>query len=287
MARGVSELYGAHSHSDIYVIGTGPSLRVFPVDFFEEKTTIGLNLAWQQVANLTYAITIHPDLNIPEFMDGSPPLENTTWIVKREKLHNMAPELIAHADENFYFFGTNGKPNTSSDPAKSDAGRMPQWLLEPTGDYLYLWTTIAQPAVNLAANLGAQNVILVGCDNAPLLDNHHATGQHTMWKGGDPLDRYREYYEGMAEVRRVLRSRGVNVVSLTPFVTVGDIEGDFARLCDELDRPTTIDQVDISSSYVAPWEGSTSVPSGTRRGYGPTRATPSLLRRVARRARRR
>ena len=68
--RSIEELYGRHPGSDIYVVGTGASLRVFPLAFLENKITIGLNMAWK-VAPVQYSITIRPELNIPEFM-GEP-----------------------------------------------------------------------------------------------------------------------------------------------------------------------------------------------------------------------
>ena len=96
----------------------------------------------------------------------------------------------------------------------SQAGRVLDWVREPTRDRLYLWSSISQSAVNLAANMGAKNVILVGCDNCALLGNHHAHRQHTFWKGAAPEFRYNQYYEGLAEVRSALRERGVNLVSI-------------------------------------------------------------------------
>src|SRR3546814_4728584 len=66
-----------------------------------------------------------------------------------------------------------------------------------------------------------------------------------MWKGADPQLRYMQYYEGVAEVRATLRDRGVNVVSMTPFVKLDGAEIDFQRLCDELNRERDINNVDI------------------------------------------
>lgn len=111
---------------------------------------------------------------------------------------------------------------------------------------------IAQTATNLAANMGARNIILVGCDNAPLGENHHAHAQHTRWKSVDPQHRYRQYYEGIAEVRATLRKRGINVVAMNPFLKVDAAEHDFARLCDELGVTKVIRGKDVSPSLTKP-----------------------------------
>jgi hypothetical protein len=237
--RPVSELYNRHPGEDIYVIGTGTSIRVLPPDFFERKVTVGLNMAWKNVP-VRYAITIHPDLNIPEFI-GEPARPEITWIVPREKSRRLlTAQQFAHADAHFLNFEYHGKPNTQRLNDPLDSGRILDWVRRPIDDYLYVWSSIAQTGANLAANLGARNIILAGCDNAPLMDNHHAHAQHTRWKGVAPEHRYQQYYEGMAEVRTALRERGVNLVSLQPFLGISNFEADFKRLCDELDLPLII-----------------------------------------------
>ena len=118
--------------------------------------------------------------------------------------------------------------------------------LDGGGDYLYLWTSVSQTAVHLAANMGARNVILIGCDNTALAGNHHAHQQHTFWKNEDPNIRYHQYYEGLVEVRTAVRKRGVNVVAVSPFLGIGYHDEDFSVLCKELDVPEFIENKDIS-----------------------------------------
>ncbi len=239
-AKCVSELYHRHPGSDIYVIGTGASLRTFPKAFLSNKITVGLNMAWKTLP-VQYAITIHPELSIPEFLSNELPHPEITWITKYDKTKALVTaEQFKYAEENFYFFDNVGHPNTQPPNKPSDAGRILDWIRQPTDNKLYLWTSIAQAGVNLAANLGAANVILVGCDNCALLGNNHAHKQHTRWRDEAPQTRYQEYYEGLAEMRPILRDRGVNLISLTPFLTLEAPGQDFQRLCEELDQPDYI-----------------------------------------------
>jgi hypothetical protein len=245
--RGVSELYGRHAGSDIYIVGTGASMRVFPHSLLEGRITIGLNMAWKQVP-VTYGVTIHPDLNIPEFLAGESARPQIIWAVGRRKCEVvLKPDQLQYARENFFGFGYDGKPNTQPPTEPSDAGRNPAWLEKPAGDNLYVWSSIAQTAVNLAANLGARNIFLVGCDNCALSGNHHAHVQHTRWKGVAPEYRYRQYEDGMAEVRSAMRHRRINVVSLTPFVTLREPERDFESLCEELEVAMRLSGPEIST----------------------------------------
>lgn len=241
----VSELYNRHPGSDIYIVGTGTSLRVFPLDMLKGRITIGLNMAWKKV-DVLYCITIHPELNIPEFMPNESPHPEIEWIIKPEKLQNVEESKRHLVADRSYFFESFARPNTQPSDQPSDSGREAAWVEKPHGDSLYQWSSISQTAVNLAANMGAKNIFLIGCDNSPLLDNHHAHDQHTRWKGVDPNLRYDQYYEGLAEIRPFLRKRGINLVSINPFLSLNLPERDYQRLCVELDQPKHIASHDVS-----------------------------------------
>jgi hypothetical protein len=235
----VSALYDKYPRADIYVVGSGTSMRVFPVSLLDGRITIGLNQAWK-VAPVTYGITIAPHLNVPEFMPGEDARPEITWVTKRDKAASvLTQEQLAHADRSFYSFEIRHGKGSGGDWV-TDSGRVLDYVRRPTGDRLYQWSSISQTAVNLAANMGARNVFLVGCDNCSLLDNHHAHQQHTKWLGEPPDTRYLQYYEGLVEVRATLRERGVNLVSLTPFLKLDEPERDFLRLCEELERPEIV-----------------------------------------------
>ena len=100
--------------------------------------------------------------------------------------------------------------------------------------------------LDLAGWTESRNIFLIGCDNSALLGNHHAHDQNTRWKGVLPQERYDQYYEGLAEVRSVLRSRGVQVVSLSPFLGLGKVERDFRRLCTDMGQETYVGSRDVS-----------------------------------------
>lgn len=244
----LSDLYNIHSNKDIYIIGTGTSFRVFPPSFFDDKITIGLNRAWELI-DVDYSISMVPHLNFPEFENKNSP-SKTKWVTKKEKyIPHATDEMVKAASDSYYFFRTDGQTSIAGLDEPSEAGRVLDWVANPNDTFLYLWTSISQTAVNLAANMGAKNIILVGCDNCALSGNHHAQNQHTLWKGADPDDRYMQYYLGLKEVRNVLHSKGISVLSLTPFLKLDNPELDFSELCTLLDKESFIDNHDI---YKAP-----------------------------------
>ena len=240
----LSDLYGKYPGQDIYVVGTGTSMRVFPTGFFDGKITIGLNQAWKLIEP-TYCITMMPKLNIPEFIAGERPRPDIIWITKEKKVTTQcSADELAHSRRNHYFFDSRGRRSINGLDEPSEAGRCLEWVAEPHPTNLYLWTSISQSAVNLATNMGARNVILCGCDNAAIGQNHHAHGQHTMWKGEDPERRYHQYYEGLLEMRAVLRNRGVSLLSMSPFLKLDAFEEDFRHLCHDLGLATHIENSD-------------------------------------------
>lgn len=247
----IGNLYGKHAGADIYIVGTGTSLRVFPTSFFEDKITIGLNQAWK-IFPTTYCITSVPEFNIPEFIDGEQPRPNIIWITKQAKLRDVASRRHSEFNaERVYFFENNveGQRGIISLDEIDDTGRNLDWVRTPDSRKLYLWTSISQAALNLAANMGAKNIILAGCDNAALGENHHAHDQHTMWRGDAPEVRYLQYYEGLSEIREVLRKRQVNVVAINPFLKLDNPELDFRRLCGELGQQDHIASVDVARGH--------------------------------------
>ena len=244
--QSVETLYNKYQDQDIYILGTGASVRVFPLDMLRGRTVIGLNMAWK-LWPVNFGITMRPELNIPEFMgEGDHP--NIQWITKPNKLTSQEQlDFVVRNAERFYSFRTDGKKCDLPKDQPSEAGRMLEWVRKPTGQFLYLWSSISQSAMNLAANMGAKNIFLIGCDNSALGGNHHAHAQHTFWKGEDPNVRYRQYEQGCHEVRMVLQERGVNVVSLTPFMSLSDADRQFAELCDAVGKPRYIENPDITS----------------------------------------
>jgi hypothetical protein len=60
--------------------------------------------------------------------------------------------------------------------------------------------------------------------------------------------RYQEYEDGLAELRPGLRKRGINLLNLTPFISLKWPERDFLRLCKELGKPEYIANHDITAT---------------------------------------
>ena len=197
-----------------YVVGTGPSLRCLPPDFFTDKFTIGLNQAYKRL-RCHLSVTVHPEL-VQEyeanFKLGQSP---TRWVVKKKP--PMAHLEIG--DPRYYVFGTSYDLAAVRNRPK---------------DTLYLGEGVQTCAMDLAARLGAKFIVLVGCDAACLEGDYHAHDQHVRWVGRTPEAQYKLYRDSTAAVRRQLRGMGVSVMTLSPFIGADAAAEDYRRLRGEL-----------------------------------------------------
>ena len=133
----IKSLFRKHPGYDIYVVGTGPSSRILPSNFFDGRIAIGLNQAYRSF-NLTYSITVHPELEIEyRLLHTAKKVDTnkTQWIVKRK-----APNKLPLHDPTRYVF------NTSYEWSKF-AGNVP--------DTLFLGKSVCPTAIDMAIRMGA------------------------------------------------------------------------------------------------------------------------------------
>lgn len=212
----IEQLFDKHKNEDIYVVGTGPSLRVFPIAYLSDKITIGLNQAWKTLPT-TYSISVHPELVVEYEKAKTKP--KTNWIVKQKnEFANKSFE-----DKTYYIFRTVDKDFSI--------------FTKPVKDHLFIGRGVQQTAMNMAALMGAKNIILVGVDMTDVGGDHHGHDQHVKFHGLEPKDVYAEYRKYTALARRELKKININVLSLSPFIGSCDGSEDYLRLCVELGLP--------------------------------------------------
>lgn len=197
----INALRNKHVEEDIYILGSGPSLRIFPAKFFYGRTTIGLNQAWKTI-NTTYNLTVHPDEIIPRDYIK----RKQIWITKRKK--HFTPRL--HSNNNIYWFISNG----SNVKDFSFAGQSCA-----DGRRLYVGRGVQTAALILAARMGARAAFLCGCDFGPIGSDHHATWQSVRFHGMPPDGVYREYYLNTRIVKEIVEKEfGMVIINCNPFL---------------------------------------------------------------------
>ncbi len=219
----VDALSGKHKDADVYIVGTGPSLRCLPLDYFKGKVTIGLNQAWRYMP-LTYSITVHPEL-LPDY--DAETKHRTQWIVKKKPPRGD----LEFTDPVYYVFNTTTE---LSDVSARPSGK------------LYLGEGVQTTAMDLAARMGARTLFLVGCDANNIGGDFHGHDQHVRWLGLQASEQYALYRKRTAQVRTVLRGLGVNVMTLSPFIGTDAGHEDYVRFQKELKLPKLPAPKDIS-----------------------------------------
>jgi hypothetical protein len=91
-------------------------------------------------------------------MEGEQPRPDITWVTRANKIRALSAsaERLVFAEENYYSFDSKGKKPSISLMNPLSLVAMLEWVRTPTPDKLYLWSSISQSAVNLAANMGAK-----------------------------------------------------------------------------------------------------------------------------------
>jgi len=200
-----------------FVIGTGPSLRCFPLEFLARTGgfCLGLNQAWKYVKT-HYSITVHPEL-VQEYEAAG--VSNTKWIIKKKP--PMA-DLELDDPKHHVFLTSDDLSTVTRQPA----------------DTLYLGEGVQTTAIDLLTRMGAKYIILVGVDMNSVDGDFHGHDQHVRWLGQTPEHQYALYRRYTAKVRfRVREKFGVQVMALTPFLGTNAAHEDYVRLKTELRLP--------------------------------------------------
>ncbi len=210
-------------HDRVWVVGSGPSMRLMPPSFLEwlgdNEPVIALNQAWRYWVGLRigplWTLTVHPELLVDylKLPEGQRAL--TEWVVKRKPPLNLSLDARDH-----WVFDTS-----------------PDWdtLVKRPADTLFIGRGVQQTAMDLAARMGAKTIILIGVDMCALGDEHHGHVQHVQFHGVAPSAVYDEYFDWTEKARRILyEAHGVHVLSLNPFLgAAGGYGLQYRRLCRE------------------------------------------------------
>lgn len=207
--RSVCELNDRHRCEDIYVIGSAASMDYIAPEFFEGRTTIGVNHVYRRFRT-TY--TVAKDFKSEQIDEAS--RAGSIPVVSRGIYgNNLVPQQF-ECSEVFYTFGH--KFNRS--------GESIDWSVLGTDELIVSWSTITS-ALHLAAYMGAKAIFLAGHDGGQLDGEFNYRGYRQP--GPFDADRYGEWVQGMMpqtlQVRDKLREfYGVPTVLLSPFLNLAN-----------------------------------------------------------------
>lgn len=206
--RTIDELRGKYRGQDIWIIGSGATAGHVDPDFFTGKITIGINHVHRRFRT-TYLIGKDgPDFITEASTTGIPLIVSEFAYAMREQGKNDA------SDAYYFQHIEHGQPDIFD--------------VIGTGDKtLVTWSTLGS-ALHIACEMGAANIILVGCDCGTLDGTFHFPGYSEAQSQAQRWS-YRKFLNATARdvvlARDALQKHyGVRIYSLNPFVNL-NLEG--------------------------------------------------------------
>ena len=244
----VSELYPRESRKgllefeDVYIIGTGPSLRVFPVGYLKKKTCILLNTAHRILPECgPVAFSNHVD-----FLRGKPPVRPEctcpVQIVKGRLKYQDHPSPVRpdnHVpwnDPDYHVFSYR-EPFVSSKTETFRTGDEWSHFDERAlwGEPDFYWNvrkgSVAIFAVQFALLAGARSITLVGCDCCEFHGTDGTAFPYASDQNAGPpniIHNYGQYAAGLDRLAKEARIKfGVPLMHLSPFPGFGREQSQF------------------------------------------------------------
>lgn len=205
----VSELYGRFAGQDCWIVGTGPSLNVFPLDLLKDKTCILLNDAQ---AHLSGSGPIAFANNVKQLRGCNLPYQ----IVKGRLRFDPHPERtdnhVRWDDPKYHVFSYREPPwDAVSHHDEKQIFAEPDFYWAPNKG------SVSAFAVQFAMLAGFRTIYLVGCDCNPLGGVEYVDGKI----GATMRRKYAAYQYGLLRLHREAIRRGVSMVSVQPFFGLG------------------------------------------------------------------
>ena len=239
----LSELKDIYQYQDFYIVGAGPSVNLFPLDFLQGKICISLNDTYKMhpavrpigiMNNPTYAYTGHRRAPYHErFSQIRYP------VVKMTGRHRSSKNIDwDHPD--FYCYDWSHNIDTD--------------MFQMTKDTDCLYSTpggsILHEALQLAWIMGAANIFVIGCDSRTMGGRHYADFDKDGFsadedpKGATRKERnYDSYVYGNLLVIEFLKSKGVRVFNLSNIVGYHLVDYQFEILKGTRPFATLFDEV--------------------------------------------
>ncbi len=210
--KDLRDIYFGH---DIYIVGSGPSINIFPKEFLRDKVCISLNASYKSSNFITPIAFMHhmvytrkgniiEDPIHPFFKNIKYPVVKGTGKNRKEK--------VDWDNDHYYYFDWN-----------HDIEKIYQ-VTKETDELFYTPEGCAmQAAMQLAWIIGARNVFLIGCDSRVLGKKHYADFEMDSFRNMEILKRgfkrnYDSYIYGALIVIDFLKRKGINVFNLSNIV---------------------------------------------------------------------
>lgn len=237
------DLKDTYINQDIYIIGAGPSINLFPLDFLKGKVCLSLNDTYKMdpairpiaiMNNPTYAQVGH------RFAPNHRNLKNIKYPVVKMTGRHRSSKNVDWDHPDYYCYDWSHKIDTDI------------WTMTKDTDYLYSSPEgcILHDGLQLAWIMGAKNIFVIGCDSRTLGGRHYANFDKDGFsddeepKGARPIPRnYDSYVYGAQIIIEFLKKKKVNVFNLSNIIGYHMVDEQYEILSGNTPIQSVLDEV--------------------------------------------
>lgn len=209
------DLRDVYSGQEIYIVGSGPTTNVFPMDFLSDKICMSLNDSFKIHPYVAPIALMHHQTYCREGNIIEAPLHPNFSGIKYPVVKGTGKqrsEVVDWGSPYYYFFDWS-----------HDIDRI--YEMSKNTDHLYYTPEgcSLHAAMQLAWIMGARTIYTIGCDSTTLGGKHYAQYDKNKFRDDEILKRgqtrnYDSYVKGTLIVQDFLRRKGVRVLNLSPIV---------------------------------------------------------------------
>ena len=209
------DLRDIYSGQEIYIVGSGPTTNIFPMEFLIDKICMSLNDSFKIHPNIAPIALMHHETYCRDGNTIEAPWHPNFSRIKYPVVKatgKKRSEIIDWDNPYFYFFDWNHNIDRIYEMSKNTD----HLYYTPEGCSLHA-------ALQLAWIMGARTVYTIGCDSTTLGGKHYAEYDKNRFRDDEILKRgrvrnYDSYIKGTLIVKDFLRRKGVNVLNLSPII---------------------------------------------------------------------
>lgn len=209
------ELRDVYLGQDIYIVGSGPSINLFPMDFLRDKVCLSMNDCYKVHPAITPIALMHHQLYAHAGQDRSAPYHENFKNIKYPIIKATGRDKVEKVDwDHPYFYYYDWSHDIES-----------IWMLtKETDQLIYMQEGCAlHAALQICWIMGARNVFTIGCDSRTLGGKHYAVYNKDGFREDEVLKRgeqrnYDAYVFGTLVIQEFLKRKCVQVFNLSSIV---------------------------------------------------------------------
>lgn len=220
----LKELRDVFLGQDIYIIGSGPTAQLFPLDFLSDKICMSLNDSYKMHPAINPISLMHHQMYAHKGKNIDAPYHDFFLKMKYPIVKAFGRDHAEDVDfDHPYFYYYDWSHDIEN-----------IWEQTKETDTLYYTAEgcSLHAALQVAWIMGARNIFIVGCDSRTMGGRHYSAYDKNGFRDDEVLKRglsrnYDAYVYGTSIIQEFLHRKGINVINLSPIVGYNMVDYQF------------------------------------------------------------